>query len=96
MPKGYFLSIYREIRDPAKLAAYAALAGPAIAAGGGRFIARGPAVAVREAGLMQRTVIIEFDSVAAAEACYDSPAYAEALKALDGGVDREIRFVEGV
>jgi uncharacterized protein (DUF1330 family) len=44
---------------------------------------------------LQRTVLIEFDSVAAAMAAHDSPAYAEALRVLgDNAVDRDIRIVE--
>ena len=39
MPKAYWISCYRQIIDPGKLAAYAKLAGPAIEAGGGRFLA---------------------------------------------------------
>jgi uncharacterized protein (DUF1330 family) len=46
---------------------------------------------------MQRTVLIEFDSLAAAQAAYGSPAYQEALAALGtGNVEREIRILEGV
>jgi len=41
-------------------------------------------------------VIIEFDSVEQAKAAHDSPAYQEALAALAGGVDREIRILEGI
>lgn len=96
MPKGYMLSIYRAVPDPGKLAAYAKLAGPAIEAGGGRFVIRGTAARAMEGGLLQRTVVIEFESLDKAMAVYDTPAYQEALKALDGGADREIRFVEGV
>ena len=96
MPKAYFLSAYHSISDPDKVAAYARLAGPAIEAAGGRFLARGPAARAMEGGLLQRTVIIEFDSLALALACYDTPAYQDALRALDGGADRDIRIVEGV
>jgi len=41
-------------------------------------------------------VLIEFDSVAQAVAAHDSPAYAEALRALGNAVDRDIRIVEGL
>jgi uncharacterized protein (DUF1330 family) len=51
---------------------------------------------VYEAGIQQRTVLLEFDSVEAARAAHDSSAYKEALDALAGGVEREIRIVEGV
>ena len=64
---------------------------------GGEEGARGLPAAVKESGLQQRTVLIEFDSVAAALAAYDSPAYKEALVALgDNAVVREIRIIEGV
>ena len=97
MPKAYWISAYRAIHDNEALAAYAKLAGPAIAAAGGRFLARGLPTAVKEAGLMQRTVIIEFDSLSAAMAAYESPGYQEALAALgSGAVEREIRVIEGV
>lgn len=96
MPKAYWISTYRSVNNPDKLAAYAKLAGPSITAGGGRFLARGEPAKVYEQGLMQRTVVIEFDSVAQAIATHDSPGYQEALAALDDGAEREIRIVEGV
>ena len=96
MPKAYWVSAYRSVSKTDKLAAYAKLAGPAITAAGGRFLARGEPAKVYEAGLMQRTVLIEFDSVAQAIAAHDSPGYKAALDALGDGADREIRIVEGV
>lgn len=96
MPKAYWITCYREISDPAKLAAYAKIGAPAIEAAGGRFIARGVAAHVFEAGLKERTVVIEFASVEAAIAAHDTPAYQEALKALDGGAIRDLRIVPGV
>jgi uncharacterized protein (DUF1330 family) len=96
MAKAYWISCYREILDPAKLAAYAKLALPAIEAGGGRFLARSTAVKAYEDGVTERTVLIEFDSVEKAVATHDSPAYKEALAALAGGVIRDLRIVQGV
>jgi uncharacterized protein (DUF1330 family) len=96
MAKGYFISCYRQITDPAKLAAYAKLATAAVEASGGRFIARGIPAIVYEAGQSERTVIIEFDSVAQAIAMHDSPGYQAALAALAGGAVRDIRIVQGV
>jgi uncharacterized protein (DUF1330 family) len=96
MPKGYFISCYREISDPAKFAAYAKLAGPAVEAGGGRFLARGVAAQAYESGQLERIVVIEFDSVQKAIAMHDSPAYQEALAALAGGAVRDVRIVSGV
>ena len=96
MPKAYWVSTYRAVHDPDKPAAYAKLAGPSIQANGGRFLARGTAVKAYEQGIAQRTVLVEFDSVEAAIACHDSPAYQEALRALGNGVERDLRVVEGV
>jgi uncharacterized protein (DUF1330 family) len=96
MAKAYWITCYREILSPAKVAAYAQLAGPAIIAGGGRILARGSATHVYEAGLLERTVLIEFDSLEHAIAVHDSPAYQAALAALDGGAVRDLRMVPGV
>jgi uncharacterized protein (DUF1330 family) len=96
MAKGYWVACYRSIKKPEALAEYAKLAAPAIQAGGGRFLARGSAAAAYEAGVKERTVIIEFDSVEKAIAAHDSPGYQAALKALGDAVEREIRIVEGV
>jgi uncharacterized protein (DUF1330 family) len=96
MPKGYILSAYREIHDPEKLAAYGALAGPAVEAAGGRFLARGGAVTAYEHGLDQRTVVIEFESYDVALQLYESKLYKEALAVLGDAVIRDFRVVEGV
>jgi uncharacterized protein (DUF1330 family) len=96
MPKAYWISCYRQISDPAKLAEYAKLAGPAIEGGGGRFLARTTAAKAYEDGKVDRTVLIEFDSVEQAVAVHDSAAYKLALKALDNGAVRDLRIVAGV
>ena len=92
----YWISIYKEITDEAKLQAYAELAGPALEGAGGTFIARGFPEQTYEAGEKTRTVVIEFESVDAARAAHDSPAYAEALAALGDGAIRDIRLVPAV
>jgi uncharacterized protein (DUF1330 family) len=96
MAKAYWVATYRSISNPDALAAYAKLAGPSIAAGGGKFLVRGTPAKTYEAGLAQRTVVIEFDSVAAAVAAHDSAGYQAALKALGNGAERDIRILEGV
>jgi uncharacterized protein (DUF1330 family) len=97
MPKAYLVSSYRSIMKPDKLADYAKLAGPAILAAGGRFLARGSAAKAMEDGIKDRTVIIEFDTLEAAMALYDSPMYQEAVHALGtDAVIRDMRVVEGV
>ena len=96
MPKAYAVVTYRSISDPEKLAAYAKLAGPAVASFGARFVARGDAAVAREQGLRQRTVVVEYPSLETAIAAYDSAAYAEAMKALGDGAVRDFRIVEGL
>ena len=95
MAKGYWIACYRSIKSAEAMAAYAKLAGPAIQAGGGRFLVRGTPAKTYEAGLDQRVVVIEFDSVQQATAAHDSAGYQAALKALGDGADRDIRIVEG-
>ena len=96
MARAYWMTLYREIRDPQALAAYARLAGPALEAAGGRFLARGLPSQVYEGGISDRTVLIEFESVAQAVAAHDSPGYQEAVRALGNGAERDLRIIEGV
>ena len=95
MAKSYWISAYRSIRDQEAFAAYARLAGPALEAAGGRFLARGMPARVYEGGLHERIVLLELDSVAQAIAAHDSAGYQEALRALGNGADRDVRIVEG-
>jgi uncharacterized protein (DUF1330 family) len=96
MAKAYWVVCYHSIKNPDALAAYAKLAGPALEAGGARYLARGNAAMAYEKGIKQRTVVIEFDSLAKAVAAHDSPAYQTAIKALAGGAERDMRIVEGL
>jgi uncharacterized protein (DUF1330 family) len=94
MPKAYWIATYRSVHDPEARDAYAKLAGPALRKAGGRMLARGMPSQVYESGLKQRTVLIEFDSVAQAIAAHDSPEYQEALRVLGNAIDRDLRIVE--
>jgi uncharacterized protein (DUF1330 family) len=96
MPKGYWVTIYRKINDPAKLARYAELAPKATGPFGCKYLARGTAAIAYEAGLKERIVISEFPSVAKANEAYNSPGYQDALKALGNGAERDLRIVEGL
>ena len=96
MAKAYWVATYRSISNPDAMAEYAKLAGPAIQAAGGRFVVRTPQPAkVYEHGLSQRTVIVEFESVAKAIEVHDGPAYQEALRVLGDGAERDFRILEG-
>ncbi len=96
MAKAYWIAFYRSVKNPDALAAYAKLAGPAIQAAGGCFLVRGNPARIYEAGLNQRVVVLEFESLAQAIAAHDSAGYQEALRVLGNAVEREIRIVEGV
>ena len=96
MPKAYWVVSYHAVKNPDALQAYAKLAGPAIKAAGGNFIVRGTPTKTMEAGMNQRTVVIEFDSLDKALAAYDTPGYQEALKVLGtGNATRDMRILEG-
>ena len=96
MAKAYWINVFRSVSDPAKVDAYRQLAGPVMEAAGARFLVRGQPAKVYEAGVMQRAVVIEFDSIEQAIAVHDSPGYQAALKALGDGAERDLRIVEGV
>jgi uncharacterized protein (DUF1330 family) len=96
MAKAYLVVTYRKITSQEKWQAYAKIAGVCIPKLGGKFIIRGMPAAVYEKGMNERVVVVEFDSVQKAKAAHDSPEYAEALRALGDGAERDMRLVEGV
>jgi len=95
MAKGYWICFYRSIRDAEAVAAYAKAGGAVIQAMGGKFLARGVPAITYEQGLKERTVAIEFPSVAAAQACHDSDGYQAALKLLGNAAERDFRIIAG-
>ncbi len=96
MPKAYMVVQYHSVSRPDALAEYAKIAGPAVAAHGGRFLVRGVPVKTYESGRMERTVVVEFPSVEKARAAYEGAAYAKALAVLGDAAVRDMRIVEGV
>ena len=95
MAKGYWVTFYHSVKNPAVLSDYTKLATPVVQAHGGRFLSRGNAVKVYEAGIKERSVIVEFDSVNDAIAAYESPEYKKAIVAL-GEAKRDVRILEGI
>ena len=96
MKKGYWVITYRSIADESALKAYGALALPAVESFGGRFLTRSMSqIQAHEAGLQQRTILVEFDDYQIALAARESEVYQEALQALGSGVERDFRIVEG-
>lgn len=96
MAKGYWVSVYRNIMKPDQATEYSKLATVAIQEHGGRALVRGVAAFVHGDGKMERTVIIEFDSLDKAKAAFDSDTYQKALAVLGDAVERDFRIVEGV
>jgi len=82
------------VTDEEAYGRYAALAGPAVAKHGGVFIARGGRFVQLEGKERPRNVVARFASVEAAEACYHSPEYQEALSHARGAAERELLIVE--
>lgn len=94
--KAYWVTTYISVPDPDVLARYAALAGPVVAAAGGRFLVRNTPAEAHESGKLTRCVIVEFDNLAVASATHQSSGYAKALAVIKGKIERDFRIVEGV
>jgi uncharacterized protein (DUF1330 family) len=96
MAKAYWVVCYRSIADPEAREKYTKIAVPAVLAAGGRFLARGIAAKAYEHGVKERTVVVEFESLAKAIAAHDSRDYQAALAVLGNGAERDLRIVEGI
>ena len=86
---------HAEVTDAERYGEYARRAGPAIESFGGRFLARGGRHVQLEGNDRARNVVVEFPDLAAAQACYNSPAYQEALSYAKGASVRDLVVVEG-
>ena len=96
MAKAYVI-VDIKVTDPVQYEQYRALAGPAVEAGGGRFIVRGGVTEVLEGDRVpNRVVILEFLSMDATRAWYESPQYVEARAAREGAANGSFIAVEGV
>lgn len=84
------------VTDHERYKGYQALAPAAFAAHGAKFLARGGAFSVMEGPELDRHVVVEFPSLAAARACYASPEYTAARAARDGACVAHVTLVEGV
>jgi uncharacterized protein (DUF1330 family) len=94
--KGYWIVCYQSVSDEAVVPEYGKLARPLIDAAGGRAMVAGRPAKTHEAGLDQRTVVIEFESVEKAIAVHESEGYQAALKVLGNAAKRDFRIVEGM
>lgn len=94
MPKGYWVA-HVDVEDPAVYEAYRAANAAAFDKYGARFLVRGGPQQVAEGRARSRCVVLEFDSLATAQACYDSPEYQAAKALRDPVSDADITIVEG-
>ena len=92
-----YLLVDCEVTDPARYEDYRALAPAAIARHGGRYLARGGEATTLEGDWVpRRVVVVEFPSLEAAKAFYDSPEYRAARAVRKDAARMNIIAVEGV
>lgn len=84
------------VTNPERYKKYTALAGPAVQKHGGKILARGGRQVILEGGDFERSVVVRFDTVEQAVACYNSPEYTEARSFAEGNAIRHMVAVEGV
>ena len=94
MPKGYWIA-NMNVSDAETYEHYKAANAAPFAEFGARFVVRGGAQDVREGEAKSRTVVIEFPSLEAAKACYDSAEYQVAKAIRDPISEGELVIVEG-
>jgi uncharacterized protein (DUF1330 family) len=94
MAKGYWVARV-DVTDPEQFKKYSAFVGPFVAANGGRFLVRGGKQVVREGEARARTVIVEFASMDAAEAAYDSASYQDGIELRRHAGIVDLVIVEG-
>ena len=95
MPKAYIIGRV-DVRDPEAYKKYVETARPAYERNGARFVVRGGKTEVLEGQARARNVVVEFPSMEAALACYNSPEYTEARKIRQSISDGEFIVVEGI
>lgn len=94
MAKAYWIANVT-VTDPEAYKGYQTIAPAAFAEFGGRFLARGDAETL-EGTNWQRRVIIEFDSIDAARACYNSDTYKAARAERAGACLADIALIEAL
>jgi uncharacterized protein (DUF1330 family) len=92
-----YVIVETDITDPERYERYKAASPGAVAAGGGRFLARGGAMDVLEGDWRPpRLVVLEFEDLAAAKRWYESEAYKEARRLREGAARMRMVAVQGV
>ncbi|MGH2889480.1 MAG: DUF1330 domain-containing protein [Solirubrobacteraceae bacterium] len=92
-----YIIVETDIQDHEQYEHYKQASPGAVAAGGGRFIARGGELAVLEGDWRpERLVVLEFESLDAAKRFYASEAYQEAKRLREGAATLHMVAVEGI
>jgi len=95
MPKAYLIAHIR-VHDKAKYEQFKTMSGLAIAAHGGRVLARDPSPDHREGGAGGIAILIEFDSSEGARTFYESDAYTAARRVREKAAETDLLLVAGV
>ncbi|MEM1268367.1 MAG: DUF1330 domain-containing protein [Pseudomonadota bacterium] len=94
MPKAYVIG-HITVTDPEAYKEYIEKDTPILEAAGGKFIVRGGASEVMEGEFKQRHVVIEYPSLEAAKASWQSDEYQEVAKIRHRNALSDIVIVEG-
>jgi uncharacterized protein (DUF1330 family) len=92
-----YVIVETDVTDPEQYERYKAASPGAVAAGGGRFVARGGELAVLEGDWRpSRLVVLEFEDLAAARRWYESETYQDAKRLREGAARLRMVAVQGV
>lgn len=95
MSKGYVI-VTESINDPAGLEAYMRAAAPSMIASGAKVLVVDPKPAVLEGDWHgDRTIVLEFESVEAARAWYESAEYQQVMPLRHAAADSNVVIVAG-
>jgi uncharacterized protein (DUF1330 family) len=92
-----YVIVETDVTDPERYEQYKAAAPASIAAGGGRYLARGGELAVLEGDWHpSRLVVLEFEDLAAAKRWYETGDYPQVRKLREGAANLRMVAVQGV
>lgn len=94
MPKGYWIG-HVTVEDPVVCEDYRKANAVAFEKFGARFLVRGGEQTVEEGSVRPRTVVLEFDDIETARACYVSPEYRAAFEIRAKVSAGDLVIVEG-
>ncbi|MCH2075448.1 MAG: DUF1330 domain-containing protein [Rhodobacteraceae bacterium] len=95
MAKGYLVARIK-VHDKDAFEEFKSLSGAAIKAHGGKVLVRNPVNDQREGDGKGLAIVIEFESLDAATAFYESEAYTQARRVREKISDTELFLVEGL